>query len=199
MRVTCCGGAGEVGASCILLEITGKRILLDCGCRIRSGDSLPDLRSIQERGGIDAAVLSHAHLDHSGSLPVICREYPQAPIFMTPSTRDLVRVLLYDSLKIMHREMEIPVFAESHVETMLERIHCHSYQYAFDVGDIEISRNPNQIELLQDAEISTAKNPGIHTDDMSVRVKLSEDVPKELWEKLDQAYFHRTGYHLRKK
>ncbi len=132
MRITFCGGAKEVGASCLLLRIDGRSILLDCGIRLHSQDNLPDFRSIQENGGLDAFVVSHAHLDHSGSLPVISREYPQAPVFMTAPTRDLTRVLLYDSLKIMDRGEEIPVYAQTHVEEMLTRITTRPFRYPFN-------------------------------------------------------------------
>lgn len=131
MKVTFCRGAGEVGASCILLQIDGKNILLDSGIRPGCSDSLPDFRLIQEAGGLDAIMISHAHLDHTGSLPVISREYPLAPIFMTHATRDITRVLLYDSLKIMDRELEIPVYAETHVEQMLERTRSQPFQFPF--------------------------------------------------------------------
>ena len=84
----------EVGASCILLRMAGYKILLDCGVRQKAGqDSLPDLRQIQEAGGIDAIVVSHAHMDHTGSLPVLSQEYPFVPIYCTLMTADLARVL----------------------------------------------------------------------------------------------------------
>lgn len=119
------GGAMEVGASCILLELSGFRILLDCGIRQKAGqDSLPDLRRIQEAGGIDAIVVSHAHMDHTGSLPVIASEYPLVPIYMTPMTADLARVLLYDSIKLMERNEDgIPLYAEKQVLQMLSQVH----------------------------------------------------------------------------
>lgn len=97
-----CGGSNEVGASCYLLKLDGKNILLDCGIRMNNPDSLPNFRLIQENGGVDAIIISHAHMDHIGSLPVISREYPNAPIYMTHATKDVTHVLLYDSLKIMN-------------------------------------------------------------------------------------------------
>lgn len=132
VKITFCGGAQEVGASCYLVNIDNKNILLDCGIRMKGGkDSLPNFRRIQELGGVDAIVISHAHLDHTGSLPVISREYPNALIYMTHATKDLIRVLLYDSLKIMnHNEAEIPIYAEAHVQNMLKKIVCYSPQYA---------------------------------------------------------------------
>jgi predicted metal-dependent RNase len=131
MKISFCGGCEEVGASCLLLQVEGRNLLFDSGIRFGSRDRLPDFRLVQELGGVDAIVLSHAHMDHSGSLPVISREFPRAPIFMTPATRDIVRVLLYDSLKIMDREDEVPAYAQGHVEEMLERIRVYSFQNTF--------------------------------------------------------------------
>ncbi len=132
MELTFCGGAREVGANCYLLKIDDKNILLDCGIRMKGSDNLPDFRLIQEAGGVDAIIVSHAHLDHSGALPVISREYPEARIYMTHASKALLRVLLYDSLKIMERdEADIPIYAEKHVVEMLDRVICYSPQYSF--------------------------------------------------------------------
>jgi predicted metal-dependent RNase len=132
MKVIFCGGAGEVGASCILVKIGGKNIVLDAGIRMNAPDVLPDLSLIQENGGVDAICISHAHMDHSGSLPLLSREFPDAKIYMTHATQDLTRVLLADSLKIMeHREAEIPIYAEIHVKNALDRILCFSPGYTF--------------------------------------------------------------------
>jgi len=146
MNIAFCGGAREVGASCIFVKIDGRNIVLDCGMRMNaSKDQLPDLRMIQENGGVDAIFLTHAHMDHSGSLPVISREYPNARIYMTHVTKDLIKVLLYDSLKIMEfRESEIPTFAEVHVKNMLDRILCFSPGYTFrpfgsDLNDLTVT------------------------------------------------------------
>ncbi len=89
MRVTFCGGAGEVGASCILVQIDDKNVVLDSGIRMKGSDPLPSFRCIQELGGVDVFFASHAHLDHTGSLPVISREYPAARIYMTHATKAL--------------------------------------------------------------------------------------------------------------
>lgn len=118
------GGAMEIGGSCIYLNISGKRILMDCGIR-QSGskDPIPDFATIQAQGGLDAILISHAHMDHIGTLPIISKAYPNAKIYMTAMTADLTRVLLYDSLKIMnYREDEIPHYTEQDVLSMLNRI-----------------------------------------------------------------------------
>ncbi len=129
------GGAMEIGGSCIYIKIGGKHILLDSGIRqSASKDPLPDFRTIQEQGGLDAIIVSHAHMDHTGTLPLISKAYPQARIYMTAMTADLTRVLLYDSLKIMNsKEDEIPHYSEQDVLAMLNRIYPVGYQTPFPI------------------------------------------------------------------
>ncbi|MBX4262928.1 MBL fold metallo-hydrolase [Clostridium estertheticum] len=137
MKLSFLGGAYEIGASCILFKIDNKNILMDSGIRqSTSKDPLPDFRTIQEMGGVDAIIISHAHLDHIGSLPMISKEYPNARVYMNNMTKDLVRVLLYDSLKIMNnRDAEIPLYAQVDVEDMLNRIFTINYEVDFEIFD----------------------------------------------------------------
>ena len=131
MKVIFCGASSEIGASCIFLNIDGKNIVMDSGIRMTS-DPLPQFSSIQENKVVDCILVSHAHMDHTGSLPVLSREFPLAQIFMTHPTRDITRNLLYDSLKIMNgKETEIPVFAENDVLSMLNKIKCLGFNYTF--------------------------------------------------------------------
>lgn len=129
------GGAMEIGGSAIYVRIADKGILMDCGIRQSAGkDPIPDFRTIQEQGGLDAILVSHAHMDHIGTLPIISRAYPGVPIYMTAMTADLTRVLLYDSLKIMkNREDEIPHYSEQDVLSMLGRIQTLGYQTPFPI------------------------------------------------------------------
>lgn len=127
----------EIGGSCIYIEIAGKKILLDCGIRqSASKDPIPDFRTIQEQGGLDGIIISHAHMDHIGTLPIISKAYPGVRIYMTAMTAELTRVLLYDSLKIMkYKEDEIPHYSEQDVLAMLNRIYPLGYQTSFPVFD----------------------------------------------------------------
>ncbi len=135
MNINFLGGAMEIGGSCIYIRIAGRGILMDSGIR-QSGskDPLPDFRTIQEQGGLDAIIISHAHMDHIGTLPIISKAYPLARIYMTAMTADLTRVLLYDSLKIMkYREDEIPHYSEQDVLSMLSRVYPIGYQTPFSI------------------------------------------------------------------
>ena len=107
--------------------------MFDAGIRqSASKDSVPNFRDVQTYGGLDAIIISHAHLDHIGCLPIISKEYPNAKIYMNNMTKDLVKVLLYDSLKIMNnRDAEIPLYAEADVENTLNRIFTINYEVKF--------------------------------------------------------------------
>ena len=133
MQITFLGGAHEVGASCVYIELAGKKIVFDCGMRMgKVKDTMPDFRLLQEKGGVDAIFLSHAHMDHCGYLPVLSRAYPLAPIFCTHITKELVKTLLLDSLKISgYREDELPIFNEEHIQQMLDRMVCFNPNYTF--------------------------------------------------------------------
>lgn len=137
MKISFLGGALEIGGSCILVQLDNKNILLDCGIRqSASKDPVPDFRIIQEQGGIDAVIVSHAHMDHTGCLPIISKEYPYAKIYMSRMTKDLVKVLLYDSIKIMNcREAEIPLYNEQDVESMLKRVYPLNYETPISIFD----------------------------------------------------------------
>ncbi|AOR23524.1 MBL fold metallo-hydrolase [Clostridium taeniosporum] len=135
MNLDFLGGALEVGGSSILLKIDNKNILLDAGIRQNvNKDSVPNFRAIQDNGGLDAIIISHAHLDHIGCLPLISKEYPNVRIYMNNMTKDLVKVLLYDSLKIMNnRESEIPLYSENDVKLTLNRIFTLNYLVRFPI------------------------------------------------------------------
>ena len=128
MRLHFLGGANEVGASCLLLEVAGQRLLVDAGIRMqkRDGSQLPDLSRLQEGGPLDAVLLTHAHTDHIGALPMVHLAYHRVPIFTTEPTKALSRVLLQDSLRLMEsrweQEEEIPLYPPHAVEGMLARM-----------------------------------------------------------------------------
>src|SRR4030042_1228283 len=106
MRITFLGGADEVGASALLLEIAGRRLLVDVGIRPSpkarhglAGDQLPDLSQVDRAGGVDAILVTHAHTDHTGALELVA-ERCGCPVYATPLSIALMRVLHNDSRRI---------------------------------------------------------------------------------------------------
>lgn len=107
------GGAGTVTGSKYLLDTNGRRVLIDCGLfqgfkqlRLRNWAPLPlDPKSI------DVVVLTHAHLDHSGYLPVLIRNGFRGSVLCTEATRDLCGILLPDSGLLQEKDAE---FANRH-------------------------------------------------------------------------------------
>jgi metallo-beta-lactamase family protein len=105
--VTFYGGAGGVTGSKHLLEIAGKRILLDCG----TFQGLSDVRSRNRSlpfppESIDYVVLSHAHIDHCGMLPLLVKRGFKGSIFATEATKDVARLMLKDMAKIESQDAE---------------------------------------------------------------------------------------------
>lgn len=108
MRVTFYGAAGQVTGSMHLIEAAGARVLLDAGLfqgkRTESRQLNANLPIDPRR--LDAIILSHAHIDHSGRLPLLVRHGFHSPIYATPATRDLCGVMLADAAHIQEKDAE---------------------------------------------------------------------------------------------
>ena len=102
MKITFCGAAGTTTGSQHLLEANGSRILLDCGFyQGRRDDSWDRNRNfLFAPSSIDAVVVSHAHIDHSGNLPNLTKNGFDGNIYSTFATRDLCQIMLTDSARI---------------------------------------------------------------------------------------------------
>jgi metallo-beta-lactamase family protein len=113
LQLTFLGGVGTVTGSKYLLEAEGKRFFVDCGLfqgfkqlRLRNWAHLPvDPKSV------DAVILTHAHLDHSGYLPLLMKNGFRGPVYCTPGTHDLCAILLPDSGHLQEKDAE---FANRH-------------------------------------------------------------------------------------
>ena len=114
LRIHFLGGAGEVGRAAFLVE-DRKRILLDCGVKIEEHTEYP-----MSIGRVDACILSHAHLDHSGFLPSIYGM--NSPVtFTTQPSMELAELLIEDSMKIAKRRHEKPAFTRSQLKELLSK------------------------------------------------------------------------------
>ncbi len=108
MEIQFLGAAQEVTGSCYLIRVNEHQILVDCGL-IQGGRSDEDRNTHDfpfNVNQIDAVVLTHAHLDHSGRLPKLIREGYQEPIYAHPATRDLCEIMLEDAAYINEKDTE---------------------------------------------------------------------------------------------
>lgn len=118
----------EIGANSYCLEIGRHRLLLDCGMHPKNTgeDALPNFKAIAD-AEVDAILMSHAHQDHIGTLPLAMRRLPDAQIFMTEATAEVGSVLLHNSVNVMTRqreeigEMSYPLFTHREIDRAAQR------------------------------------------------------------------------------
>jgi Cft2 family RNA processing exonuclease len=117
----------EIGANCYLVETTDARVLIDSGMhpKLAGRDALPDHHLAA--GQIDAILISHAHHDHIGSLPVAQRHFPGAEVFLTELTALLADAMLHNSVNVMSSQREelniaeYPLFTHREIEELSAR------------------------------------------------------------------------------
>ncbi|HEU5135473.1 MAG TPA: MBL fold metallo-hydrolase [Steroidobacteraceae bacterium] len=135
MQLEFFGAAGEVTGSCHILRVAGREVLLDCGM-IQGGQDAP-ARNRQpfpfDAAAIDAVVLSHAHIDHCGRLPLLVKRGYRGPIYTNKACADLVPILLRDSASLALRDAQRneeriePLYDLEDVETTLAQIRPMPY------------------------------------------------------------------------
>ena len=108
MEITFAGAAREVTGSCHIVRANGKHILLDCGLfqGRRHETHEKNMRLPLDVSRIDAIVLSHAHIDHAGRIPLLVREGYRGTVWCTAATRDLAVIMLADSAHIQEKDAE---------------------------------------------------------------------------------------------
>ncbi len=116
VRMTAMGGFRQVGRSASLLTTRESKILIDCGLD-PSSDATPyfAIPEAQPLSDIDAVVITHAHLDHCGTLPALFKYGYKGPVYCTPPTRDLMALLQLDNIKLGFGEDKKTPYDASHV------------------------------------------------------------------------------------
>lgn len=145
MDVTFAGAAREVTGSCHLVQVGGRVIALDCGLfQGRRAESDAKNRAIPLAGTrIDALVLSHAHIDHSGRVPFLVKNGFDGPILCTAATRDLCAYMLMDAAHIQakdaeflerrHRSYVEPLYTAADVSSTISRMSAIPYDRSAEV------------------------------------------------------------------
>lgn len=139
--------ANEIGANSYLLEIDGIRIILDAGMHPKQDGAaaLPRYEDLPH-DSIDAILISHSHLDHVGTLPVLMEDQPSARVFMTPPTAALADALLHNSVNVMTSQRtelditEYPLFSHRSLDETTARFEPRGYNRPFDLDPNGIVR-----------------------------------------------------------
>lgn len=145
------GAAEEVTGSCHILEIDGKKYMIDCG--MFQGKRIVSDEKNKENPPVDinCLILTHAHLDHCGKIPVICRNGFDNKIYSTSATRDLSLIVMYDSAKIQANDIRIlkkerkknkkpafkkePLYTEKDCQKAMKQFRTVQYQNKTHIDD----------------------------------------------------------------
>jgi metallo-beta-lactamase family protein len=177
MKITFLGATGTVTGSKYLVTTASRKIFVDCGLfqglkqlRLRNREPLP-----VDPASIDAVVLTHAHLDHSGYLPLLVREGFRGPVYCTPATRDLCEIILRDSGYLQEEEAEyanrsgyskhrpaLPLYTQEDAVRCMESFYPVPFGREIDLGEDLSAR------LLPAGHIQGAAMVSLRGEDVSV-------------------------------
>ncbi len=143
MKIHFFGAAHEVTGSCHMIETQKSQILLDCG--MFQGSDFSEGKNYEafpfDARNIEALLVSHAHLDHTGRIPKLIKDGFAGPIFMTKATRELAKLIWEDAYQIMKYENEKfqrpMLFFPEDIEVAFSRCQGVDYDVWNKVGDIE--------------------------------------------------------------
>ena len=136
VRVSVLGAGRQVGRSCFFIQTPESRILLDCGVDIAAHDSdkFPYLNAPEvDINRIDAVIISHAHLDHSGFLPYLYKLGYRGPCYMTAPTRDIAALLALDFIGVAYKKASTPLFGAADIKMMVKHSIDLNYNEVTDI------------------------------------------------------------------
>lgn len=190
MGITFLGGAGTVTGSKYLLNINGKKILIDCGLfqgikEHRLLNWQPFLIGAQN---LDAVILTHAHLDHTGYLPLLVKQGYRGPIYCSEPTAELTRLILLDSAKIQEEDAEranlgsyskhkpaLPLYVTADSEASFDQfktLSCNQWVTLFNEIQVRLS-NSGHILGSTFVEINASGKIIVFTGDLGRKVPIT--------------------------
>ncbi len=136
IRLTFLGGGRQIGRSCLYLQTPESRVLLDCGIDVASTgqDAYPFLDAPEfDIKQLDAVIITHSHVDHSGFVPYLFKYGYRGPVYCTAPTRDVMSLLALDYIKIMKSENKEPIYDTDDVKEMVNHTITLEFEEVSDV------------------------------------------------------------------
>ncbi len=173
----------EIGSNCYVLDTGMARIALDSGMhpKEKAYDAVPDFALIED-GDLDAVMVSHSHLDHVGSLPVLMRRHPKAPAYMSPVTLDFADALLHNSVNVMssQREQEgikeYPLFTHRELDGLTRRFLTRRTGQPFEIAETGVKAEffdaghlPGSVGMMLDIDgLKVFYTGDVHFEDQTI-------------------------------
>jgi uncharacterized protein len=164
VRLTILGSGRQVGRSCLFLQTPESRILLDCGIDVASKDQpYPHLEAPEfDIKELDAVIISHSHVDHSGLVPYLFKYGYRGPVYSTLPTRDVSALLQLDMIKISRGEAKEPIYSSDDVKETVKHTITLDYEEVTDITpDVRITLY-NAGHILGSAMIHIHIGNGLH-------------------------------------
>jgi len=144
---------GGIGASCHLVQLGDVRLIIDCGLhpKLSGPEATPDFTPLNGLD-VDAIIITHCHLDHIGSIPILLRSQQRAPVLMSASSSLLIARMLHNSASVMERQREeqsradLPLFTHEEVDICAQRFHSLAFGQTKKISgakdDVEVTLHP---------------------------------------------------------
>src|SRR3989338_1280010 len=184
VRIATLGAFREVGRSCALVQTPQSNVLIDCGMAVNPlMKPYPHLDApefhIQD---LDAIILTHAHMDHSGSVPALYEMGFKGPMYCTKPTRDLSALLQLDYIQICQRENKKGLYTSKGIEEAIK--HCVPLEFG-EVTDI----SPDMRLTLQNAgHILGSSSAHVHVGDGLYNIVATGDIKYENTKLLNRTF-----------
>jgi len=137
------GGFGQVGRSCMLLTTPDSKILVDCGINPGARNPMESFPRLDWANitldDLDAVVIGHAHLDHTGFLPVLCKYGYKGPIYCTEPTLPMMNLIQLDAIKVVAAQGRTPIYSDRDVKQIMKQTITIPYGTVTDISpDIKL-------------------------------------------------------------
>lgn len=135
VRLTYLGGARQVGRSCLFLQTPESRIIMDCGINVADDqEPYPVLEAPEFNiNDLDAVIISHSHLDHSGFVPYLFKYGYRGPVYCTAPTRDVMCLIMLDAIKIAKGENRDALYDIDDIKEMVKHTICVDWEEVTDI------------------------------------------------------------------